>query len=191
MADTLARWHAEHINFAALLDLLDVQVAAFHAGERPDYELMMDIIHYLRSYSDLVHHPREDAAFTRMAERDASLSAVLSRLMQEHRVIAWAGEALLKRLEESSSDAMVQRSEVEAAAATFLVYYRQHLNTEEREILPKARTLLDEADWRAVEAAGPTIADPLISDVFEARYAGLRDLVGRKRAHGGRHSRPN
>jgi len=176
--DALARWHAEHINFAALLDLLELQVAAFHAGDRPDYELMVDIIHYLRGYSDLVHHPREDVAFALMAQRDASMSHVLSRLMQEHRVIAWSGEALLQKLDESASDAMVTRADVEAAAATYLVYYRHHLNTEERDVLPRARELLSEDDWRAVAAAGPSISDPLIADVVEARYAGLRDWVG-------------
>ncbi len=190
MEDALTRWHAEHINFAALLDLLELQVAAFHAGERPDYELMVDIIHYLRGYSDLVHHPREDIAFARMAERDASLSPVLSRLMQEHRVIAWSGEALLQRLEESETDAMVARCDVEAAAATFLVYYRHHLNTEEREVLPRARELLNEEDWRAVAAAGPGISDPLIADVVEARYAGLRDRVGQGRIQVVGDSRP-
>lgn len=185
MDDPLARWHAEHVNFAALLDLLELQLAAFHAGDRPDYDVMVDIIQYLRSYSDLVHHPREDVAFTRMAERDAALSPVLSRLMQEHRVIAWAGEALLRRLEESASDAMVSRSEVEAAAATYLVYYRHHLNTEEREVLPKARGLLGEDDWKAVVAAGPAIDDPLIAEVAEARYRGLADWVSKRR--GGQH----
>lgn len=179
--DPLARWHAEHINFAALLDLLELQVAAFHSGERPDYDLMVDILHYLHSYSDLVHHPREDVAFARMAEREPALSMVLSRLMQEHRVIAWAGEALLRRLEESAGDAMVPRAEVEAAAATYLVYYRHHLNTEERDILPAARRLLDAADWQAVSAAGPSIADPLIADVVEARYRGLRHWVSTAR----------
>jgi hemerythrin-like domain-containing protein len=179
--DPLALWHAEHINFAALLDLLELQVASFHAGDRPDYELMIDIVRYLRSYSDLVHHPREDVAFSRMAERDAKLSPVLSRLMQEHRVIAWAGEALLRRLEESAGDAMVARSDVEAAAATYLVYYRHHLNTEERDILPKARQLLQDEDWEAVRNAGPSVADPLIADVVEARYRGLREWVSQQR----------
>ena len=70
MAEPLAAWHAEHVNFARLLDLLETQVAAFHRGERPNYHLMGDIVSYLRSFADCIHHPREDAAFARLAERE-------------------------------------------------------------------------------------------------------------------------
>ena len=35
--DPLVRWHADHRNFARLLDLLEQQVDAFLEGKRPDY----------------------------------------------------------------------------------------------------------------------------------------------------------
>ena len=33
MAEPLAVWHTEHINFGRLLDLLETQVVAFHGGK--------------------------------------------------------------------------------------------------------------------------------------------------------------
>jgi hypothetical protein len=41
MSDSIALWHAEHANFATLLDLLEGQLDLFHKGEKPDYELML------------------------------------------------------------------------------------------------------------------------------------------------------
>ncbi|MDH4323269.1 MAG: hemerythrin domain-containing protein, partial [Betaproteobacteria bacterium] len=91
MVDPIAAWHADHVRFARLLDVLDQDVARFHAGESPDYDRMHDIVQWLRTYSDTAHHPREDVAFERMAARDPSLRLQINRLLQEHRVIANAG----------------------------------------------------------------------------------------------------
>ena len=94
MIDPIAAWHTEHVYFNQLLGLLRKQIDVFHGGERPNYELMLDIVGYLRDYSDGFHHPREDAAFARLAKRCPDLELILARLSQEHRVIAHAGEAL-------------------------------------------------------------------------------------------------
>ena len=73
MAEPVAIWHADHVVFARLLDLFESQVEAFHAGERPNYELMTEIVDYLRQYGDRFHHPREEVAFERLVERDPGM----------------------------------------------------------------------------------------------------------------------
>src|SRR5215510_2669318 len=100
MAEPLAVWHAEHVNFARLLDLLERQVAAFQRGERPNYELTGNIVYYLRTFADRFHHPREDAAFARLVERDPNTQLMINRVLQEHRVIAAAGAEFCNRLNE-------------------------------------------------------------------------------------------
>jgi hemerythrin-like domain-containing protein len=178
MAKPIAAWHADHVNFARLLNLLERQLAAFHAGEQPDYALMRDIIHYLRHYPDRFHHPREDVAFARLVERDPALELQLARRLQEHRVIAAAGERLLEVLEGAAEGALIERHAVEAAAATYLVYYRHHLAAEEQEVIPRAAQLLTSSDWAAVVAAAPGGFDPLFGEAFEARYSELRRQIG-------------
>jgi hemerythrin-like domain-containing protein len=177
MAEPLAVWHAEHVNFARLLDLLETQVAAFHRGERPNYDLMGDILYYLRNFADRFHHPREDVAFARLVERDPGVKLVINGLLQEHRVIATAGDEFFNRLNEVAGDVMTPRATVEAAAATYLVYYRHHIATEEREIMPRAAQLLTQEDWAAVTATVPTGSDPLFGDDVEARFRELRRQI--------------
>ena len=70
MNTTLATWHTDHANFARLLDLLEAQLDLFHRGETPHYELMLDIMFYMTHYPDVLHHPKEDMAFTRIRERE-------------------------------------------------------------------------------------------------------------------------
>src|SRR5471032_1429539 len=142
MKDPVALWHAEHVRFAWLLDFLQQQMTAFHAGKHPNYELMRDAVHYLQHFADRFHHPREDVAFARLVGRDRTAQLAINRLLQEHRVIHVAGTALLEYLENILEDVVVKRATIEAAAATYLVYYRHHLATEEADILPLAARLL-------------------------------------------------
>jgi hemerythrin-like domain-containing protein len=180
MTNPVSHWHGEHANFSRLLDILEKQVDEFHTGGSPNYELMVDIVSYLRHFPDLHHHPREDAAFALLAQRDPKLKIPLERLRQEHRVIAAAGDDLLRTLNEVDSGTMVARAAVEAVAAMYLVYYRHHMLNEESEVLPRARKLLTGKDWEAVAAALPAGRDPLFGEKGDAGYRTLRRHIIRE-----------
>lgn len=182
MVDSIAGWHTEHEKFAQLLNLLEREVDVFHLGEHPNYELMSDIVFYLRHFADRVHHPREDIAFARLAKRDPNVELLLNRLMQEHHVISLAGDELLKFLDEATGDVLVPRADLEAAAASYLVYYRNHLSIEEREIMPRAAQLFTDADWSAVSAIVRPTSDPLFGDDVDARFLELRRQIDREAA---------
>ncbi|MGX6570724.1 hemerythrin domain-containing protein [Cupriavidus necator] len=173
----LAAWHTDHIHFASMLDLLEKQVSTFHQGEQPDYGLMATIIQYLRNYGDCVHHPREDVAYALLVDRDPGTRIIISRLLQEHRVIATVGAELLDRLREAQSEVVTSRAALEAAAAMYLVYYRNHLSTEEKQVMPRAARFLTEADWAEVAAIDPASADPLFGANMERRFATLRKQI--------------
>jgi hemerythrin-like domain-containing protein len=164
MSDPIAAWRAEHDNFARLLDLFDREVARFRAGEHPDYELMLDVLTYLRQ-------------FARLARHDATVEPLVNRFLQEHRVIAEAAREAQALLEAVEGDEFVARDRVEAACATLLVYYRHHIAGENGLILPLAAQHLKPEDWRAVGAAGATEPDPLFGAQVDARYRELRERI--------------
>ena len=151
----IAAWHEEHVYFSQLLDLLEKELEAFRGEGAPNYELMLDVVSYLRDYGDAFHHPREDEAFRRLERRCPELTLEIVRLAQEHRVIAKAGDALCTHLAAIVSGAIVPRADVESAAATYLAYYRGHLAAEEEQILTRAALELTAEDWEAVRLAAP------------------------------------
>jgi hemerythrin-like domain-containing protein len=175
--DPIIAWHTEHTYFHQLLGLLHREVDRFHAGAAPNYELMQDIVSYLREYSDQFHHPREDVAFARLAKRCPDLELVLARLGQEHRVIAHAGEALRQMIGAINGGAVIARAEVEMAAATYLVYYGNHIAKEEEDVLPRAAKELTPEDWDAVRNAVHPGPDPLFGGAPEERYRELRRQI--------------
>jgi hemerythrin-like domain-containing protein len=101
----------------------------------------------------------------------------LARLSQEHRVIAQAGETLLQHLNAILAGAIVPRSEIEVAAATYLAYYGNHITREEEDVLTRAEKELTPADWKAVMDAAPEGRDPVFGDKPEARYKELRRQI--------------
>jgi len=175
--DPIAAWHTEHVYFNQLLGLLQRQLDLFHRDEELNFELMMDIVTYLRDYSDRVHHPREDAAFARLATRCPDLRLMLARLSQEHRVIAHAGETLLKVLQAILGGAIIAKGEIEMAIATYLVYYGNHIAREEEDVLVRAAKELTREDWDAVRLAVPSVRDPLFDGDPQERYRALRRQI--------------
>ena len=182
MADPIASWRAEHEYFARLLQLLQKQVDVFHAGGKPKYALMQDIVSYLREFSDRYHHPREDVAFERLARYCPDLTLVLARLQQEHRVIAHAGATLLAHIESVLQGAILPREQLEAAAATYLIYYQNHLRIEETAVLARASQHLTADDWEAVHTAVPTLPDPLFGADPENRFRELLRQIAQEAA---------
>jgi len=177
MNDPMNRWRADHANFSALLDLLEQEVAAFHEDGEPDYALMLDILAYLRQFPDRFHHPREDVAVGFLLTHEPSLRLPVNRLLQEHRVIAVAGENLERLLNQVVDGAVLARAAVEAAAAIYLTYYRHHLATEDREILPRAERLLTAQEWRRVGEAAPAALDPLSAELPQDNFRRLRERL--------------
>jgi hemerythrin-like domain-containing protein len=151
MFDPIQAWHEEHVYFSRLLRLLQHEVDVFAGGEPPNYHLMLDIIAYLRDWGDQCHHPREDEAFRRIMKKRPEREVMIRRLMQEHRVVARAGEQLEYMLQEVEADAIMARAQVEVAAATYLVYYGNHIAKEEEDVLPLAAQILTPEDWKAVK----------------------------------------
>lgn len=177
MSEAIAFWRAEHASFAHLLDLFEKKLAAFHTGDTPDYDLMLDIVRYLRHFPDRYHHPREDIAFGLMVGHDPSLKPQIARLLQEHRAIGVAGEELHRLLSEAVEGAVIPREKVEAAAAIYLVYYRHHITSEELNIMPRAMELLKPSDWAEVARAIPPAIDPLFGANADAGYRELRRQI--------------
>ena len=177
MSASIAFWRTEHAGFAHLLDLLERKLVAFHTGERPDYDLMLDILQYLRHFPDRYHHPREDIAFDCLVKRDAGLAALVDHLKEEHGLIAAAGDALHRLLAEASEGAILARDQIESAAQAYLVDYRRHIASEELTVMPRALALLTAEDWALVAQAVPAAIDPLFGANADTAYRDLRRLI--------------
>jgi hemerythrin-like domain-containing protein len=180
MSDPIALWHAEHLNFAALLELLERQLELFHKGMAPDYELMLDIMFYMTHYPDVLHHPKEDLAFAKIKERDATARGIVDQLAEQHARLKSSGDALALALDDIVNGSITTREHVESPGRAYIAAFRNHMNCEETTILPLAAKVLQDNDWAAIDAAILRIDDPLFGKDQEGRYASLRRQIARE-----------
>ena len=189
MSTTLTHWHADHLNFGRLLNLLEDQLALFHDGGSPDYEMMLDIMYYMTHYSDVIHHPKEDLVFALIRQRDGGSARRIDELTEQHASLKRYGEELVRDLDNIVNGTIMSRERVESTGRIYVMNFRGHMRTEESEILPLAARLLGEADWARIDEAISHIEDPLFGARVEERYSALRQQIGRDE-HAARAARP-
>ena len=177
--DRISLWHAEHVNFVTLLDLFEAELDRFSRGKAPDYELMLDIMFYMTHYPDVLHHPKEDLAFARIASRHPAVRSLVDGLGREHAVLKREGDALVIALDDIVNGAITSRHHVEAPGRTYISTFRRHIDAEEAHILPLAAGLLDRDDWAAIDGALQKLDDPLFGKPRDERYAALRRRIAR------------
>ena len=180
MSDSIALWHAQHVNFATLLDLLEGQLDLFHKGESPDYALMLDIMFYMTHYPDVLHHPKEDLAFARIKQHAADSGPIVDELTEQHALLKEDGDTLFHTLDDIVNGSITSREHLEAPARAYVAEFRRHMQTEETAILPLAAKLLPARDWAAIDAAIRHLDDPLFGKNGEERYAALRLQIARE-----------
>jgi hemerythrin-like domain-containing protein len=179
MPDTLALWHAEHVNFARLLNLLEDQLSLFHTGAQPDYDLVLNIMFYMTHYSDVLHHPKEDLVFDKIREREPAVGRTVDDLVRQHVRLKHIGETLVQRLDDLLNGSVVSRAEIEGAARDYVGTMRGHMRIEESELLPLAAKHLTAKDWTAIHAKVGRIEDPLFGKNPQHRYAELAQQIAR------------
>jgi len=180
MPDTLALWHAEHVNFARLLNLLDDQLSLFHGGSTPDYELMLNIMFYMTHYSDVLHHPKEDLVFAKIREREHGVAGTVDNLAAQHARLKKSGQELVRQLDDIMNGTISSREVVETTARDYVGTMRSHMRIEETEILPLAGKLLTTRDWNAIHTAIERVEDPLFGKHPEGRYVALQQQIARQ-----------
>jgi hemerythrin-like domain-containing protein len=179
MTNYIDRLQKEHTDFTKLLDLLEAQISLFRHGERPDYDLMLDVFYYMTNFPDRFHHPKEDLAFAMLAERDSNAKPVVEELARQHRVIAESGSRFLDNLNAALAGAMLKREAVEIPGLEYVAFYRSHMRMEESELFPLARTLLRDDDWARIGVAAESINDPLFGSQVEERYRTIHRQIAR------------
>ena len=180
MQYTLLLWHADHVNFSRLLNLLEKQLQQLHDARRPDYGLMLDIMYYITHYSDALHHPKEDLVFARIKKRDASVGQTVDELTNQHARLRDMGEALVRALDDVVNGSIVSRERIESTARAYISAFRAHMGTEEADMLPLAARLLTDEDWTGIDAAIANFDDPLFGAHVDDRYCSLRDQINRQ-----------
>ena len=171
----------DHANMDKLLRVLDAQLAEFRRGGAPDYDLMLAIMDYMLEYPAQVHHPKENLVYARLAARDSSRADLVDSLLAEHVEVDRIDREFAEALRNVAyAEAEMPRAAFEKRAENYLAAQRRHIERENAEAFPLAERLLEDSDWRAIDAE-LAAEDPLFGREVADRY---KDLAARLLANG-------
>ncbi len=177
MSDIMTALHQDHIHFSRLLSLLREDLEQLHAEERPDYQMMLDMVDYLANYADLYHHPKEDILYQFHLSRSSQAQEPIIELMEQHQELKRMTTRLHDAIEGLLHDAVLSKAQLMAQLREFIERQTAHLNAEEATVFPLLEQGFSEHDWQHIEACLPIQSDPLFGREAEQQYQALYERI--------------
>ena len=84
MTDIVQHLTQDHQHIDKILTALEKQVDIIEKDDKPDVDLMIEIMDYIRNYVIIFHHPTEDLVFILMLAHDDSARPLVEELFHEH-----------------------------------------------------------------------------------------------------------
>jgi hemerythrin-like domain-containing protein len=165
----------EHRSIAAVLHGMQHLVRQMRErGAKIDPKVFRAMLYYLDTFSERMHHPKEDRyLFEPLRRRGAGPDVLIAELERNH---AEGGNAIrrveqcLIRYEEGGDK---EFSEFAREIDRFVEGYWEHMRKEEEHVFPLAEKLFTQDDWIALDRAFKANADPLASDRDERDFRKL------------------
>ena len=173
MSAIMQQLREDHHHVAFMLSILEQQLERVHEAQTADFELMRDIMVYMTSYPDRIHHPLEDLVFSKLAEHNNGRLEIVDVLLREHQGLAEKGQRFHDMLEQVADGSMVLRAELEETGKDYTAFLRHHMRLEDKEAFPLAERTLQDEDWRWVSEQFEMQKDPVFGSVVEKQFASL------------------
>jgi hemerythrin-like domain-containing protein len=174
----LAILQDEHRTLGAVLHGLHFLVKEIHEkGVEPDFKLMWSMIYYMDAFSQRLHDPREEAyLFSKLQERTHEADLLIADLKKQHAASVEhlrKLELMLGQIEAGVHDTLETFS---ASVESMVEEARQHMQLEEKTVIPLAKKYLTAEDWIEIAAAFGEHGDPRFGPKPEHEF---RDLFTR------------
>lgn len=177
LADILRDLREDHRNMATMLELLENEIRHIRDGSKPDYELIHDIMRYMTTFSDAVHHPKEDLLYAAMRDGNPEFAAGLEEVEPEHRELARLSEALRNDVEAIACGAAVTRDTIVEDATVYVQHLRKHMDWEEGDLFKRADALIRAEEAMFVDISHLDGLDPVFGPEREHSFANLLENI--------------
>ncbi|HEY8623085.1 MAG TPA: hemerythrin domain-containing protein [Casimicrobiaceae bacterium] len=165
----------EHRGLAAVLHgMLYLVHEIRDRGAKPNFDVFGAMIYYIDAFPERFHHPKEDQYLFRLLRlRHPEAVPLLDRLEVEHRAGAEKIRTLEQALARYQQGGDREFSNFLAAVESYAAFHWDHMQAEEKEVLPLAEKYLSVGDWEAIDAAFLGHTDPMFGAEAGAKFDAL------------------
>ena len=168
--------HQDHANQLQFLSLVETEIGKLDDVSDPaDFEFLSLALEYCSNFPNRYHHHKEDRIYERLVARDPAIGDRIDDLIQDHKTL----ERLTREFANAVAQAIASGDSTGLFETTtqFARHYRYHIGIEETDFFPRARNVLTEADWHAIEASYREEADPLFGEQTRQAYIALQERI--------------
>ncbi|GLT17182.1 hypothetical protein GCM10007938_09590 [Vibrio zhanjiangensis] len=146
----MERIRREHSYMVRLLAVLNQKIKQLQAEQSINYSVVKEVVDYLASHSERVHHPKEDILYHYYMEHYGHKDEI-ENLEYEHEILSDKTHEFLNIVEMILQDAVVPQDMFIEQLESFILAQKRHLEMEERSILPLIDKSFNFHDWQEVE----------------------------------------
>ncbi len=182
MHNVLKKLYRDHATIAQLMFILERQLDGLKAIDRPDTNLLKDLIDFVSDYSDRIHHPIEDLLFQTLHARTDQGRKETEELLVQHLTIADMTRKFHNALQDIDKDTAISSlGEVEKKGREYIDIHRDHMQIEERHAFPLLNLALDSEDFDNASGALPTDEALLEDASMQERFPALAEYLKREK----------
>jgi len=174
----LKQLRQDHANMARMLHVLHLKQKSLASGERPNFQLVREVIDYILDYQEGFTRPLEKICTERLQELDPSSAEVVERMSEDYRALQSRLKRLSNDLDMILMDAVVPMDRFAEDLKAYLDSHRAYLRDERELLFPLIRKHFTDQDLDALTEALPEGAQAQLERLQEAYpelYAELRD----------------
>ncbi|MBV2181423.1 MAG: ATP-binding cassette domain-containing protein [Castellaniella sp.] len=163
----------EHRNLWRIAITIDWVANDLETGQPVDEAFFTALFDYIREFMDGCHHAKEDQyLFLALRRRSPEAAAVLDRLEAEHRDGPQHLQALRAVLGRDTGG-LAGNADFIAGLRHYAAALKHHIQSEEKDVIPLSRAILQPEDWAGITAAFGDHQDPLFGEQARAEYREL------------------
>ena len=172
---------SEHKNLRAVLYSLEKLIEEIDNGKHPDFSIFHGLFTYLDRFLDRFHHPKENHyLFPKLLARAPETEGLVRELGQQHAEGEILFVEMLKALSAYEFSGPAEFPHFRDIVLRYTEFERDHAIKEEKEVLPKARAVLEDSDWEEIDAAFGDNEDPMFVEKCQDEFSDLlNQLVNR------------
>ncbi|TKF22992.1 hemerythrin domain-containing protein [Vibrio genomosp. F6] len=173
----IERIRREHGYMVRLLAILSTKLKQLNNDQPINYSLVKEVVDYLANHSEKIHHPKEDVLYHYYQEHYGHQQEI-ENLESQHVTLSEKTHEFLGVVEMILQDAVVPREVFTKQLQEFITDQHEHLDFEEKKIIPLINRAFTTKDWQQVEALWEQEDnDPVFGETIADRYLQLAERV--------------
>ena len=171
----------DHISISRILFIMERELYRINsAGDPPDYGLLSDCMRYMVEYTDLVHHPKEDAVIDCISKKTTGFKKLTDEIKFQHESIGKLSNKFYDTVKRAKREEGGDNKEISETGLHYIYLQRRHIDLEEGRFLRDVRKFLLNDDYIKINRYYETFRDPQLSDNFETEYSHLYRTLAAK-----------